>query len=595
MIQELCTELNEISADNLSCVLPALKDRSFLKMAAETTGLAKLDTFLANIFAKWDIYSTIIATIIVLFVTYSLLSSRDPDVHPYLLARQSTEAPVRQPGQSAAFRNLEVPHGFPLKHGLNVKDPEAPKWTGGRNGDLRDIWKLAISGSNGEIGTTPGQRGKLFSVLGKKAIERNLDDITAEINVIGRYVQESEAKVVAVSLSDSVELLASLFASAFYSFQVVLIPHNLDPKQLGSYLKKNQAELLIAEAGAVDLTVVTVGNKQLKNVIWIAKEGSRHMDWNEVPEKLAGSVKVAVWHELVQEKKTLKDTEVPGYDPKATTPSIFAFWPTTQEFIEYKPQNLVSGVGALLSSLPRNQRLDSNDVVLTIDSLMHPYALCWILAALYSNSSIALNSVAGEGVDFALATLGISPTVIVSSARTISDYHKKFMKPHTGLVSSISRLTQARALDAGRMPSQNILSRLANIGPTAELSLSKLRLLAVSYRVDGSPDDLLSSELLTDLRIFTGARIVYALTAPGIAGAIAQTHLFDYRRHEGPAHFGAPLSSVEIVLSGHIEDTGIERAVEGQLTVTGPAVVTNTITIPVRARFRDDNTLQLLK
>lgn len=204
-------------------------------------------------------------------------------------------------------------------------------------------------------------------------------------------------------------------------------------------------------------------------------------------------------------------------------------------------------------------------MVLTIDSLIHPYALSWILAALYSNSSIALNSVAGEGVNFALATCGISPTVIVSSARTISDYHKEFMKPHTGLVSSISRSTQARALDAGRMPSQNILSRLANIGPTAELSLSKLRLLAISYRVDGSPDDLLSSELLTDLRIFTGARIVYALTAPGIAGGIAQTHLFDYRRHAGPAHFGAPLSSVEIVLSGHSEDTGIERAVEGQV------------------------------
>ncbi|KUL84972.1 hypothetical protein ZTR_07895 [Talaromyces verruculosus] len=595
MIQELCAELNETSADNLTCILPALKDRSFLKMAAEATGLAKLDTFLAGIFADWDIFSTVITTVIVLFVTYSLLSSKDPDVHPYLLARQATEAPVRQPGQSAAFRNLEVPHGFPLKSGLNVKDPDAPKWTGGRNGDLRDIWKTAIRGSTGEFGTTAGQRGKIFSVLGKSAVERSLDEITAEINVIGRYAQESKAKVVAISLSDSVELLASLFASAFYGFQTVLIPHNLDPKKLGGYLKKVQAELLIAEAGAVDLTVVTSGNKQLKDVIWVAKEGSRHMDWNEVPAELEGSVKVAVWHELVEEKKKLDDTEVPAYDPKSATPSITAFWPNTEEFIEYKPQNLVSAIGALLSSLPRNQRLDPEDVVLTIDSLIRPYALSWILAALYSNSSIALNSVAGEGVDFALATLGISPTVIVSSARTVSDYHKKFMKPHTGLISSISRSTQARTLDAGRMPSQNVLSRLANIGRTAELSLSKLRLLAISYPVDGSPEDLLSSELLTDLRIFTGARIVYSLTAPGVAGGIAQTHLFDYRRHAGPAHFGAPLSSVEIVLSGHTEDTGIERAVEGQLTVTGPAVVTKTVTIPVRARFRDDNTLQLLK
>lgn len=139
------------------------------------------------------------------------------------------------------------------------------------------------------------------------------------------------------------------------------------------------------------------------------------------------------------------------------------------------------------------------------------------------------------------------------------------MKPHTGPVSSLSRSTQARALDAGRMPSQNVLSRLANIGPTAELSLSKLRLLAISYPIDGSPEDLLSSEQLTDLRVFTGSRVVYGLTVPGIAGAVAQTHLFDYRRHAGAAHFGPPLSSVEILLKGHSEDSGIERAVEGQV------------------------------
>jgi hypothetical protein len=62
------------------------------------------------------------------------------------------------------------------------------------------------------------------------------------------------------------------------------------------------------------------------------------MDWNEIPAKLAGSVKVAVWHELVQEKKKLEDTEVPAYEPKSATPSIIAFWPTTEEFIEYKTQ-----------------------------------------------------------------------------------------------------------------------------------------------------------------------------------------------------------------------------------------------------------------
>jgi hypothetical protein len=137
----------------------------------------------------------------------------------------------------------------------------------------------------------------------------------------------------------------NFIASAFYGFETVLIPHNLEPKQLGGYLKKAQAQLLIAEAGAVDLTVITTGNAQLKNVIWVAKEGSRHMDWNEVPAEIAGKLKVTVWHELVQAKKVLEDTEIPVYEPKSATPSITALWSSSEEFIEYKPQVSPSNSG----------------------------------------------------------------------------------------------------------------------------------------------------------------------------------------------------------------------------------------------------------
>lgn len=147
----------------------------------------------------------------------------------------------------------------------------------------------------------------------------------------------------------------------------------------------------------------------------------------------------------------------------------------------------------------------------------------------------------------------------------MSNYHDKFMLPHTGIISKIGRWFQTRSLDAGHMPTPNFLSRLANIGPTAELSLDKLRLLFVSHRVDASDKDRLTSGQLTDLRIFTGARVVYALTGPGVAGAVTQTNVFDYRMHNGAGHFGAPLSSVEITLTGHPEDAGLERAVEGQV------------------------------
>jgi hypothetical protein len=219
----------------------------------------------------------------------------------------------------------------------------------------------------------------------------------------------------------------------------------------------------------------------------------------------------------------------------------------------------------LIAALPRAQRLTSSDLLLSIDSLSRSYPLCLVFAALYSNSSLALNSVSGEGVDFALATVGVSPTIVVASSHTVSDYHGKFMEKHNGFLAGIGRWFQSRALDAGTMPTQNILNQVTNFGPPAEPSLNKLRLLFVSHRADGKEEKKLTSEQLTGLRIFTGARVIYALTAAKVAGAVSQTNVYDYRRSDGPNHFGAPLSSVEITLTGHEEGAGIERAVEGQV------------------------------
>ena len=225
----------------------------------------------------------------------------------------------------------------------------------------------------------------------------------------------------------------------------------------------------------------------------------------------------------------------------------------------------MAAIAGLLFSLPRNQRFNSNDLVLSIDSMSRSYPLCQIMAAIFVGASVALNSVAGEGVDFALATVGVSPTVIIASSRTMSQYHDKFMEPHSGIISSIARWLQVRNLEAGVMPSHGLFSQLANIGPTAELSLDKLRLLCISHRADADPQDRLTCGQLTDLRIFTGARVVYALTGPGVAGAISQTNIYDYRRFLGPNHFGAPLSSVEVLLTDIPSDEKLEGKVGTRL------------------------------
>jgi hypothetical protein len=185
-------------------------------MASEASITEQLDGLLNNALADWNIYTSLIAGAIVTLAVVTFVTSKDPEIHPFLLARQSTAFPVRQPGESAAHRSLETPHGFPLRSGLNVKDPGAPKWTSGRNGDLRDVWKTAVRGAveeNNSSGT--GKLGKIYTVLGKQAIEHSLDQTTAEINVVGKHLQSANAKTVAVCLTDSVELLGSIFGKFF--------------------------------------------------------------------------------------------------------------------------------------------------------------------------------------------------------------------------------------------------------------------------------------------------------------------------------------------------------------------------------------------
>lgn len=127
-------------------------------------------------------------------------------------------------------------------------------------------------------------------------------------------------------------------AGAFYGFKAVIIPHHLDSEILAGHLHKAEAEVLIAEAGALDLTKVANDNKYLSQVIWVAKYGSRHMAWNQLPPGVRTDLKVAVWHELVEEGRDLGGLDVPDWDPKSPSPPLTTLCPSSSEFIDYEPE-----------------------------------------------------------------------------------------------------------------------------------------------------------------------------------------------------------------------------------------------------------------
>ncbi len=129
--------------------------------------LETLDAGLTGLFGQWNGYSTGLVTVLVAILGYRILHATDPDVHPILLARQSTPSNVRNEGESAVYRSPLAPHGMPLNSGLNVKLAGASKWSRGRDGDLRDIWRKVVQGGDA------GAKGKLLTVHGSQNVEEH--------------------------------------------------------------------------------------------------------------------------------------------------------------------------------------------------------------------------------------------------------------------------------------------------------------------------------------------------------------------------------------------------------------------------------------
>jgi hypothetical protein len=169
--------------------------------------IEQLDALIADTLSAWNLYTTLIALALFAFVAYPLIFWAEPDTHPLLLARQAAASPVRQPRESAVYRSTEVPHGYALKTGLSVREPGAPKWTAGRDGDLRDIWREAVNTS-----TKP----TIITIHGTESIyEHDYTILSKLINIIGSHLQKAGVQRVAIYLPNSVEYLITVFGKPY--------------------------------------------------------------------------------------------------------------------------------------------------------------------------------------------------------------------------------------------------------------------------------------------------------------------------------------------------------------------------------------------
>ncbi len=425
------------------------------------------------------------------------------------------------------------------------------------------------------------------------------EDITRQIRLVGQHIASQGGSKVAIYLPNSVEFIATLFACSFYNMTAVLLPYNVPEAEVISMLQRSGADTVVTAPGAFPFDSVVKSYPALRHLIWVVDEGSQHMDWNEIPKGMGGSVNVSTWQDILNDNPVTTAGELPEPGDKSEIKDVIFFWQykpgTLEEMIRFTQGNLVAAISAQLTAVPTRARLSQSDLFLPATPLSSSCTLVLTLAALFSNASVAFNSVVGSSPDLALATAGISPTVIVATPQTLLKTHGETKGKITSLISQLSHWVQTRTLvQDGAMPVASFLSRYNDsLRPNTGNTPGKLRLVYVAEAI-GTETPLLSESVLSDLRIFTGARVIYALTTAKVAGAVAQTQYHDYRIHaDGTgSHFGPPVSSTELLLRDSPKHKITDVSYTGEIVVKGPAVAGGEAALGVDGTMRIDNCLE---
>jgi hypothetical protein len=152
-----------------------------------------------------DVLSLILLALIVIVLVIPIFFPSDPDTFPFILNNQSQPSKVRHPKESAVYRHRDQPHGYPLLTGLALrKGYEAP-----RDGDLRDIWEIAI------------QKNVIVGIVrGGKCVYEKLETRQEELTQLGNGLRDlaGENGKVAIYLPNTIEnLLASFGIDDYFS------------------------------------------------------------------------------------------------------------------------------------------------------------------------------------------------------------------------------------------------------------------------------------------------------------------------------------------------------------------------------------------
>ncbi|KAK9476748.1 hypothetical protein V1514DRAFT_344383 [Lipomyces japonicus] len=501
-------------------------------------------------------------TAALLAITVSLivlpyLRRRYPDLHPFALHHQSSVSPVRNPDESAVHRSVLTPFTYPLVSGLNIRDGHSF-----RDGDLRDIWHLA---KQARLGYFSKSKAKIIYHDVESELSPMVHSVAARFN---QYVPG--VKRVGIYLPNSIENVITSFACAHYDIATVLLPLLDDMGELERHIDASQPEILVFEAGVIDFTTLALP-LSVKALVIVVNAPQSHLDWTEQLQNTMGHrIAIVTWHNLVSSfpsgESTPSSTGDALGDGSYTGTAIISTYLTASgqvELANFSHRNIVSAVAAQLRVIPQAQQWKPADIIVPAESLHHLYSRILFLAALTAGSTVIFAGVSGEGYDRE-AIKFINPTILISTAGALVDIvnHK---------LSLFERLKLQRA--SGILGSGNLPSPVLRIFPSLRILYTHeeqppgVSTTSRSIHIEDSHYTSLHSADLSKLRALLGTHVVYALTHARVAGAICQTHVYDYRNEGSVRTFGPVVPAIEAIVRDAEDFKGGDR--QGQLIIRG--------------------------
>ncbi|KAF8892593.1 hypothetical protein BD779DRAFT_1436906 [Infundibulicybe gibba] len=484
-----------------------------------------------------------------------------PLVHPILLGRQSDVARVRNPGESAIYRNYGT--------GLMGRFPARPN---------KDVHILAD--------LVKGESEAPRTLWNTKITNSHLQDRVAALGtgllrLAGLKPQKSDALLL---LNDSLEFILSDLALAAHSIK----SHTLSALNLLSpFLESHNPSAIITQAELLPQILELIydhGGETSYTIIVVGEPSSQAL------ASVASRVKVLKFSEVEREGVRVEKIISPLPNPgDVFTVSSFASSDGSLQQVQFTHEHLTAGVAATRALLPLSHALSPLDTIVSAHPLSTAYGRAIAYTAIFEGTSFAtVDSSKLFYVDEHLAPLDTSdldtlksypippPTILFLKPGHVHSLAKKIVThaSKSFLLYPVALRHKTSGTTEGFITKESLWDRLVFDGARAKVigeTAGTLRALVISGPIDASA--------LTDSRIALSVPLVNAYTHPMVPGPVLASHpldLQDFSENRSElAHVGPPSVNIEAKLV-NVNDESIEQGNDpvGNLLIRGPSVGT---------------------